>query len=267
MTKNNISNKVHFWKTRRIKMNIKGISGANTGMGHGVNMGNNIQNDSVSKHIQNQIINAQKKLQDLSDDKEMSLEDKMKKRQEILQEIANLNQQLRQHQMELRKENQQKEMSMNDMLGGNSKSNASKGDKQGMKAMSQATMTAIISADSSMKQAQVQGATADSIEGRARVLESEIKMDKSRGDDTGKKQEELNEMKVKEQEATSAQLSTLADANKTMKEAAETDREAEAADKKTDRAEERKDKNIEDKVDGATIDVNMAEDVSVDIRL
>ena len=63
-------------------------------------------NDSVSKNIQNQIANAQQKLQDLSSNEEMSLEDKMKKRQEIQQEINNLNQQLRQHQIEQRKEQQ-----------------------------------------------------------------------------------------------------------------------------------------------------------------
>jgi hypothetical protein len=49
----------------------------------------------------------------------MSLEDKMKKRQEIQQEIADLNNQLRQHQIEQRKEQQSKGLSMDDMLGGN----------------------------------------------------------------------------------------------------------------------------------------------------
>ena len=66
-------------------------------------MGMTQGNDSVSKNIQNQIANAQQKLQDLSSNEEMSLEDKMKKRQEIQQEINNLNQQLRQHQIEQRK--------------------------------------------------------------------------------------------------------------------------------------------------------------------
>ena len=43
----------------------------------------------------------------------------MKKRQEIQQQISDLNMQLRQHQMEQRKEKQQaKSSSMDDMLGG-----------------------------------------------------------------------------------------------------------------------------------------------------
>ena len=83
-------------------MTVNGISGANNGMQAG-SSGRITQMDSVSKNIQNQIANAQKKLQELSSNEELSIEDKMKKRQEIQQEINNLNQQLRQHQMEQRK--------------------------------------------------------------------------------------------------------------------------------------------------------------------
>lgn len=86
-------------------MKINGFNGTNTQIGA---MGMAQANDSVSKNIQNQIANAQQKLQDLSSNEELSLEDKMKKRQEIQQEITNLNQQLRQHQIEQRKEQQSK---------------------------------------------------------------------------------------------------------------------------------------------------------------
>ena len=131
-------------KTRRIRMRINGFSGTNTQTG---TMGMTQGNDSVSKNIQNQIANAQQKLQDLSSNEEMSLEDKMKKRQEIQQEINNLNQQLRQHQIEQRKEQQSKNSSsMDDMVAGTS--NTSKKKDTGL---SQASMQAMISADSSMK--------------------------------------------------------------------------------------------------------------------
>ena len=49
--------------------------------------------DSVSKNIQNQIANAQKELQELSSNKEMSIEEKMNRRQEIQQQITDLNNQ------------------------------------------------------------------------------------------------------------------------------------------------------------------------------
>ena len=46
-------------------MTVNGISGANNGMQAG-SSGRITQMDSVSKNIQNQIANAQKKLQELS---------------------------------------------------------------------------------------------------------------------------------------------------------------------------------------------------------
>ena len=88
-------------------MTLNGISRANNGMQAG-SSGRITQLDSVSKNIQNQIANAQKKLQELSSNEGLSIEDKMKKRQEIQQEINNLNQQLRQHQVEQIKEQQTK---------------------------------------------------------------------------------------------------------------------------------------------------------------
>ena len=185
-------------------MRINGFSGTNTQTG---TMGMTQGNDSVSKNIQNQIANAQQKLQDLSSNEEMSLEDKMKKRQEIQQEINNLNQQLRQHQIEQRSKQQSKNSSsMDDMVAGTS--NTSKKKDTGL---SQASMQAMICADSSMKQAKVQG--------RASVLESEIKQDAGKGN-TEKKEEELAELQAKAQSATAAQMSTLVDANKSVEEVA-----------------------------------------------
>lgn len=245
-------------------MSITGINGTNTEIQRGMKMGNNMQTDSVSKNIQNQVANAQKKLQDLSADKEMSIEDKMKKRQEIQQEITNLNQQLRQHQMEQRKEKQQKASSMDDMLGGNRKSNTAKRNGQDMQAMSQATMTAMISADSSMKQAQVQGTMATKMDSKAGVLESEIKMDRGRGGNIEAKEAELADLQERVQATTVSQISTLADVSKTMEEAAKADQTAGTTEKKTDKTEGKRDKDTENKVDGITTDENTAEGVSVE---
>ena len=71
-------------------MAINGINGTNAGVGA---MKMTQATDSVSKNIQNQIANAQKQLQELSSNKDMSLEEKMKKRQEIQQQITDLNNQ------------------------------------------------------------------------------------------------------------------------------------------------------------------------------
>ena len=221
-------------------MRINGLNGANTPAG-GMNMTK--ATDSVSKNIQNQIANAQKQLQELSANKDMSIEEKMKKRQEIQQQITDLNNQLRQHQIEQRKEQQAKKSSMDDMLGG-SKKTAPKAGKQST-GLSQASMQAMISADSSMKQAKVQGSMATQMEGKAGVLESEIKMDKGRGASTEKKEEELADLQAKAQAATAAQVSTLADVNKKMEEAAKADQKV----SKTEDKDKSKKKNADDKID------------------
>lgn len=208
-------------------MKINGINGANTQMGQ---MGMNQAADSYSRNIQNQIANAQKQLQELSSNEEMTLEEKMKKRQEIQQQISDLNMQLRQHQAEQRKEKQQaKASSMDDMIGGTK----SKAGEKGI-GMSQASMTAMISADTSIKQAKVQGSVATSMEGRAGVLESEIK--NNHGADVTKKKEELADVTQKAQAATASQMNTLAEANKAMEEAAV----AERGDNKTSGGKEEK---------------------------
>ncbi len=240
-------------------MKINGANGANTQIGQ---MGMNQAADSYSRNIQNQIANAQKQLQELSSNEEMTLEEKMKKRQEIQQQINDLNMQLRQHQMEQRRaamgvkaatsgpeKQQAKASSMDDMPGGAK----AKAGKTGS-GLSQASMTAMISADSSMKQAKVQGSMATQMEGKAGVLESEIKMDKGRGASTEKKEEELADLQAKAQAATAAQVSTLADASKAMEEAAAAERtESKASgakEEKADQAESRTEKTTDSGADG-----------------
>lgn len=199
-------------------MKIAGsITGTNNQMQTGAGM--NMQTDSVSKNIQNQIANAQKALQELSSSEALTPEEKMKRRQEIQQEITNLNQQLRQHQIELRKEQQAK----NELASSRNEKTAKPGKKGS--GMSQAGMQAVIAADSSMKQALKQGSVAVSMEGRAGVLESEIKTDRARGADTAWKEAELSDVKQSAENAGASQMNALASANQALEEAAETEQE------------------------------------------
>ena len=230
-------------------MKINGLNGASTQVG-GINLMQS--KDSVSKNIQNQIANAQKQLQELSSNKEMSVEEKMKKRQEIQQQITDLNNQLRQHQIEQRKEQQVKKSSMNDMLGG-SKQTASKVGNQGT-GLSQASMKAMISADSAMAQAKIQGSVAGQMEGKAGVLETEIKLDAARGVDVEKKKEELAEVEQKETAAETAQLSTLADANKELEAATKEERQTKRVDEKNTKEEKTENKISGDVIDNSDVD-------------
>lgn len=216
-------------------MTINGISGANT---QAAQIGMNQAMDSYSKNIQNQIANAQKQLQELSSNEEMTLEEKMKKRQEIQQQISDLNMQLRQHQIEQRKEQQSKGASMDDMLGGNR--TAAKSGNKGS-GLPQASMQAMISADSSMKQAKVQGSVATQMQGRANVLKAEIKQSGS----TEAKEAELADLEQKAVNATASQMNTLAEANKAVSEAAA----AERTEKKTSDAKEEKEAQAEGKTE------------------
>ena len=239
-------------------MNVNGINGNGTGV-QAFQMKMNQGTDAVSKNLQNQIANAQKQMQELGENKEMSLEEKMKKRQEIQQQISDLQNQLRQHQIEQRKENQQKSgSSMDDMLGGNRQAAKS---KKGGTGMSSASMQAIISADSSMHQVKVQGAVKSEMEGKAGVLESEIKLDEARGGDTTKKREELAEVEAKAQDITASQMEILSETEKDLKEAAEADREAE---KKVDKKDKTEDKDKTDKSDQKLGEVSVGETKDTD---
>ncbi len=211
-------------------MTINGISGANT---QTAKMGMNQATDSYGKNIQSQIANAQKRLQELSANEGMTLEEKMKKRQEIQQQISDLNMQLRQHQIEQRKERQQaKGSSMDEMPGG---TNAKAGSKSA--GLSQASMTAMISADASIKQSKVQGSVAVKMEDRAGVLESEIKLETGNDVIVAKKKEELADVTQQAQAATASQMNTLAEANQAVEEAAAAERtERKASDAKEEAA-------------------------------
>ena len=74
-------------------MEINSINGINTQMRQ---MGMNQATDSYSRNLQNQIADAQKQLQELSSNKDMSQEEKMAKQQELQQQISDLIVQLRQ---------------------------------------------------------------------------------------------------------------------------------------------------------------------------
>ena len=189
--------------------------------------------DSVSKSIHNQISNAQKQLQELSENKDMSMEEKMKRRQEIQQQITDLNNQLRQHQIEQRKEKQEQ-------AAKNAAKKESVKDENKGAGLSQASMTAIISADAALSQAKVHGSVATRMEGRAGVLEAEIKLD------LGAKQKELAEVQQKAVAAGVSQNNTLASMNKELESPAKTDKKETKADKKDDVSDDQQNKKTLD---------------------
>lgn len=225
-------------------MRVEGIGSANTGIQMPVAQGTT---DELSRSLQGQIQQKQQELQKLSENSEMSAEEKMKRRQEIQQEITNLNMQLRQHQIELRREAQSGNDSGKDAPEAGRRS--AKDENGAVGGLSQAGMRALISADSSIKQSAVQGRVATEMDGRAGVLEAEIKQDSSRGVSTERKEAELAEVTERGEEATASQINLLGDADRVMKEAMEADeddkQEKLEGQKETDQAEQRTQRETE----------------------
>lgn len=207
-------------------MTINGVSGINMQPGT-AGAGSGAQMDAVSKDLLAQIENLQKQMQELSSNQEMPAETKMKKRQELQKQISDLEVQLRQHQMEVKREaamkKREKSNGMDELLG--TKQQEKQNGSQGT-GMSAGSMEALLSADASMKQAGVHGSIAKEMEGKANVLEAEIKLDSARGggNNVETKQEQLAEVKEIAQQASLSQMESLAQANKTVQEAAANER-------------------------------------------
>ena len=87
-------------------MQVNRLSGAGSKTA-GIKMAQKM--DSFSINIKNEIARKQKEQQEISSNKSLSAEEKMKKRQEIQRQINDLYNQLRQHQIEQRREKQQAE--------------------------------------------------------------------------------------------------------------------------------------------------------------
>ena len=144
-----------------------------------------------------------------------------------------------------RQQQQEKSSSMDEMLGNNRV--VSRAGKQSA-GLSQASMQAIISADSAISQAQSQGSVSKKMEGRAGVLEAEIKLDSSRGANVEAKQEELAEVQEKMSMAESAQINVLADAKKEL-DAAAKEEQAREETSKADKKDSVADKDNKDNID------------------
>lgn len=222
-------------------MKVNGTGGMNISAGAvGMDAGIGGQSDPMVRDLQRQIEDLQNRMKELSSKPELTAEMKAKKRQEIQKQISDLEMQLRQRQIEVKREEimkkRQDDYSMDEMFG-----TSKQAEKSGKKSagLSAGSMQALISADASMKQADVHGSIAAKMEDKAGVLEAEIKQDEALGVSVpGGKREALAEVQAKANEATSAQMGALAQANEAAKKAAEADKEQNA--EKTDEKSEDK---------------------------
>lgn len=215
-------------------MNINGINGTSMPAGTaGMGAGSADQMDPVSKNLRNQIDGLKRQMQELAANQEMSADAKMKKRQDIQKQISELEIQLRQHQMEVKREQTRKKKeesnALDEMTGAKKQAKQDGGRQTGL---STGSMEAMISADASLKQADVHGSTAQKMDNRAGVIETEIMLDRGRGGSSNieLKEAELADAKALADQATASQMQSLAQANETIQDAAK----EEQKDEKTD---------------------------------
>lgn len=199
-------------------MKVEGVNGLNIQQSGELRMEENM--DAESKSLQNQISNAQKQLQELSSKDGMSMEERSKKRQELLKTIHDLNNQLKQRQVELQKEKRRTDEISAEQEAAVQPEND---EEQKLKGVSETSVKAVISADYALDYAQAQDNVASDIRGRVDVLASEIRLDEGRGSSVEKKQEELSRLEQKAQNATAYRNNILSDAAKEIKEAQEKD--------------------------------------------
>lgn len=213
-------------------MQISGVNGTESGTG--ISAGSSAAKDSYSENIQRQIDSIRQQMQELSQNDSMTMEEKMKKRQQMQQQINELNNELRKHQIEQRRQKQEERSSMDRMLPDASGNVEDSGNGN---VISASQMKSMISADSSMTVAKAGKRTASELEGKAKVLEGEIRSDVGRGVDVEKKQKQLQDLESRAASATANQIKQLSGAVEDMKQASESSGVTETEDSEKEETE------------------------------
>ncbi len=219
---------------------VKAMEGASGGQGAKIQ-----PVDSVSKNIQNEISNVQRKRQELSSNEDLSVEDRLKKRQEMQREISRLNTQLRQRQAEMRRE-KQKDLLSEEMKKDFDKTKEAEAKKVETKEAEEAKetekaeretkeekgketekekksadisemgMKEAAAADFALQQARSRRNVISDMENGIEILKGEIRQDEARGENAEGKKEALKKQEEKVQKASASQFSVLGNTYKVI---------------------------------------------------
>ncbi|WP_417202274.1 FlxA-like family protein [Acetoanaerobium sticklandii] len=163
--------------------------------------------DSIKEGLQNQIVNIQKQIYSVSENKFLSIEQKKQMQKDLKEQLNELNKQIIQRDLEIRKEQEEKrEEKIKEQLK----------DKNYIDDEQQ-EMTNLFSITSSLNQVKFQTSASIKIKGNAHVLESEIKADEGRGLDVSEKRKKLSEMKDKIRGINKKIIKTMNEVNKEIK--------------------------------------------------
>lgn len=163
---------------------IQNTNGQNIAIGQG--------KDSALEGIQNQIYHIQKQLLSLSENDKLSAEEKLERQKELQEQLEQLNKMLLEQKMEIeKKEEEKKTKAINEEL------EKQLPQDEYIKGMNFEDFQNFVCMRNSLKLAEEQGSLRTKLKGEAKVLESEIKLDESRGADTIKKREKLRVLSTK----------------------------------------------------------------------
>jgi len=151
----------------------------------------NLQDPRI-KSIQEQINNVRKQLNELSANENLTVEQKRERRKQLNEQIKNLTERLTQTQMQIQQENMKKASQKSE-----EKSKNNPLSKTDTKAESQTAKFTedFVMLDLSMNQMKAMNSIKVNMKGQAKVLESEIKMDRDKGVNTEYKEKELADIK------------------------------------------------------------------------
>lgn len=186
-------------------------------------MANIKSTDSVSKGIQNEISGIQQQMQELSSKKDIPVDEKMKKRQELQQEMRKLSAELRRRQEQISREQRKESAAAEKKNAGgaekDTKEDTKKDDEKISAEAAYAGFKAMVSGNMSVDQIKTRGKVVAQIENGIAILKGEISQDELRGMNVDKKRSDLEKQEEKAQKAAASQFS---DIGETMRKTAQT---------------------------------------------
>ncbi len=177
----------------------------------------NKRQDGILNSIQDQIMGVQNQLKKISENEEMSLEEKMSKRKELQQQLQDLNKQYTQRKMEVQKEKREKRAA-------EANANTENKERKEPGVMDSSSMHGLINASSSMESVKTVQSVHTKLEGEARIAEAEFKRDMARGASTGGQANRLSDLKSRAESAAGNVMRQLGNVNEAVEETKDTEK-------------------------------------------
>lgn len=146
--------------------------------------------DSILSSLQDQVKQVQEQLQSLSNNKHLSQEQIMNKRKELQSKLQELNRQINQRKMEIQKEKREEAAAAREQKEPQ-RQERREVEQTELRSLDTVTMHGLIRAEASMKNVNSVQAVRTGMERETRILETEIKLDLSRGGSATRKSERL----------------------------------------------------------------------------